>query len=199
MIDLMTKNLLSNGSRLKFVQIPKKDGTFTNCIPVTWCHIKSKIYYDHTGLLNKICRKQRELGMTSKMIGSKYWYCVLDKGEIKMIQVGRKISEILKNYDFSFNSNDHLLVDIKKVSSHIGPLDSYDDSIIKSIDNLSPKFNSEDEYYKFIIENQPFYLEDFLSKNSVVNNLDVIKKFFTQSYKLVIQEERENKLNELLK
>jgi hypothetical protein len=81
------------------------------------------------------------------------------------------------------------------INSSIGGLPSYDKSYITK---SSGSFSSEQEYYDFILNNQPFYLEDFLYKNSALNNIDLIKDEYGDVYFELLEEERDNKINLIL-
>jgi hypothetical protein len=59
-------------------------------------------------------------------------------------------------------------------------------------------FSSEDEYKNFIINKQPFYLEDYLNKLSPYNNMDKIRFEFGDIVNEILSEERDEKINKIL-
>ena len=117
------KKILSNGDCLRLLPIPKKDGSLITSLSLTYCYIKehNRILYDNTGLMNKIWRMMwrslegqlRQLGLDSLNIGSRTWFYTESNGEVKYIEVGRKLTNIIEGYNFSYDSDDYLLVDIK--------------------------------------------------------------------------------------
>jgi len=180
------------------LKIPKKDGTFVNEMSMTFTYLEKskKLLYDDSNLINKIYWKLRKNNLKSSSIGKRIFYFVLHDGAIKYIEVGNSIHKLLNNdCSFSYNIKDNLHIVKEMYDSSIGGLPSYDKSYITK---SSSSFNSEQEYHDFILNNQPFYLEDFLYKNSVLNNIDLIKDEYGDVYFELIEEERDNKINLIL-
>jgi hypothetical protein len=192
------KHLLTDGDCLNILKIPKKDGTFVNEISMTFSYLeKSKrLLYDDSNLINKIYLKLRKNNLKSSGIGKRIFYFVLHDGLIKYIEVGNSIHKLLNNdCSFSHDIKDNLHIVKEMINSSIGGLPSYDKSYITK---SSGSFSSEQEYYDFILDNQPFYLEDFLYKNSALNNIDLIKDEYGDVYFELLEEERDNKINLIL-
>ena len=192
------KHLLSDGYCLGILKIPKKDGTFVHEISMTFAYLEGskRILYDDSDLLNKIYQKLRKNNLKSGNIDKRIFYFVLHDGVIKYIEVGNSIHKLLNSdCSFSYNIKDNLHIVKEMINSSIGVLPSYDKSYITK---SSSSFNSEQEYHDFILNNQPFYLEDFLYKNSALNNIDLIKDEYGDVYFELLEEERDNKINLIL-
>jgi hypothetical protein len=191
------KHVKKNGDCLKILNIPKKNGIFLKYLPMTFCYLQSQktLLYDDTNFLNKIYRKLRSEGKNTSFLGKRYFYFTLHEDKIKFIEVGFKINQKLENYDFSYSSKDYLNIVIENVKSPIGDLASYDKTFIDKGNSL---FSSEDEYKNFIINKQPFYLEDYLNKLSPYNNMDKIRFEFGDIVNEILSEERDEKINKIL-
>jgi hypothetical protein len=192
------KHVLKDGDYLNILKIPKKDGTFVNEIPMTFAYLEKskKLLYDDSNLINKIYSKLIKNNLKSSSIGKRIFYFVLHDGFIKYIEVGNSIHKLLNSdCSFSYNIKDNLHIVKEMINSSIGGLPSYDKSYITK---SSSSFNSEQEYHDSILNNQPFYLEDFLYKNSALNNIHLIKEEYGDVYFELIEEERDNKINLIL-
>jgi hypothetical protein len=192
------KHVLKDGDYLNILKIPKKDGTFVNEIPMTFAYLEKskKLLYDDSNLINKIYWKLRKNNLKSSSIGKRMFYFVLHDGVIKYIEVGNSIHKLLnKDCSFSYNIKDNLHIVKEMINSSIGLLPSYDKSYITKSSGL---FSSEQEYHDFILNNQPFYLEDYLYKNSALNNIHLIKEEYGDVYFELLEEERDNKINLIL-
>lgn len=190
------KHVLKDGDYLNILKIPKKDGTFVNEIPMTFAYLEKskKVLYDDSNLINKIYWKLRKNNLKSSSIGKRMFYFVLHDGVIKYIEVGNSIHKLLnKDCSFSYNIKDNLHIVKEMINSSILP--SYDKSYITKSSGL---FSSEQEYHDFILNNQPFYLEDYLYKNSALNNIHLIKEEYGDVYFELLEEERDNKINLIL-
>lgn len=187
---------IKNGDYLKILKIPKKDGSFVDCVPMTFIYLKSQkiILYDNTGLIDRLWFKLREK-KSDCPIGKKYFYLVLNNNELKFIQVGRTINKLLKDYDFSFNSNDYLNIIEENISTYGNIFPCYDKCFIS---NGKKIFNSQEDYENYTINNQEFYLEDYLNKLSPSNNLDKLRLEFGDDFNELLAEEREKKINLIL-
>lgn len=189
---------IKNGDYLRILNIPKKDGSFIDCLPMTYMYIKSinGALYDNTGLLDKLYFKLKKLNKKSDFpIGKKYFYLTLKDNELKFIQVGRTINELLKDYDFSFDSCNYLNVVEEKINTYGNTFPSYDKCFIS---NGKKIFNSQGEYENYIINNQEFYLEDYLNKLNPSNNLDKLRLEFGDIFNELLAEERDKKINLIL-
>jgi hypothetical protein len=164
---------------------------------MTFIYLKSQkiILYDNTGLIDRLWFKLRKYELNSSNIGRRFFYFILHDGNIKYIEVGNSINSILKEYNFSYDSDNYLNVIDEKVQSHIGPLSSYNKSFISNGKRL---FSSEEEYNSFILNNQEFYLEDYLNKLSASNNLDKLRLEFGDIFNELLAEERDKKINLIL-
>jgi hypothetical protein len=67
------KYRLQNGDSLRFLKIPKKDGTFIKSLPMTFAYLKKQniLLYDDTGFIDKLWVKLRKNKLDSSNIGRK--------------------------------------------------------------------------------------------------------------------------------
>lgn len=192
------KHKIENGDLLRALEIPKKDGTFVQSIRVTYAYLNTQkiTIYDTTGLINKIWLKLRQTKSNSSSIGQRYFYYILHDNSIKWIEVGKKINDILSTrYNFSYDSKDHLSIIQEMKESSIGPLPSWDKTHIIQKDSI---FSSPEEYNDFILNQQPFYLEDYFNKFNTPDYLNKIRLEWGNIVDEVIQEERDKKIVSIL-
>ena len=187
---------IKNGDYLKILKIPKKDGSFVDCFPMTFIYLKSQkiILYDNTGLIDRLWFKLREK-KSDCLTGKKYFYLVLKGNELKFIQVGRTINKLLEDYDFSFDSDNYLNIIEEQINTYNHVFQSYDKCFISSGRKL---FDSQEEYENYIINNQEFYLEDYLNKLNPSNNLNKLRLEFGDIFNELLAEERDKKINLIL-
>jgi hypothetical protein len=80
-------------------------------------------------------------------------------------------------------------------------LPNYDKSciVIKEWDKPKIDVDSGIEWYNWLKNNQPFYMEDYFEKYSISNNIGIIKDSgLTEIIAEIITDNRENKLNKIL-
>ncbi len=197
------KHIISNNDCFNIVQIPKKDGTFVKKIEMSFVFLQKhkKILYDDSGLINKMYFKiyEKKVNTDRSLFspGKRIFYYAIINNKIKYIEVGKTLSEIIdKDCTFSYSANDCLYVKCYNVfgANAYEYLPNYSKSYVIKKEDL---FNSEKDYFDFIIKNQSYYLEDILSKDKVINNIDIIKKDFGDIYSEVIKEDRDKKIDKI--
>jgi hypothetical protein len=189
---------IKNGDYLRLLDVHKKDGSFVHCFLMTYIYIKSLklVLYDNTSLLDKLYFKLKKQKKSSDYpIGKKYFYSALKDNELNFIQSGRTINELLKDYDFSFDSCNYLNVVEETINTYGNIITRYDKCFIS---NGKKIFNTQGEYENYIINNQKFYLEDYLNKLSASNNLDKLRLEFGNIFNELLAEERDKKINLIL-
>jgi hypothetical protein len=85
--------------------------------------------------------------------------------------------------------------------SHVGQLQSFDKSEIIQQDWDKPNIDidNQEAWFEWLRTKQPFYIEDFVEKNNVFNNIDILKKEGLSDYIYeIIAENREKKINQVL-
>lgn len=167
--------------------------------------VRSKIY-DTNGYLKECYFKYRnKSGFNNlKELSTRYAFNIYINGEIKTINIGRKLMDIITNSDknsLDIRSDNHLIIVKNEVNTPIGPLPSFRNSYISNIPNWRPPvndINSKKEWISFIKNNQYDFI-GHMNNNSVVNKRNLLKKGFgVDIISEFISEERENKLQEIL-
>jgi hypothetical protein len=85
--------------------------------------------------------------------------------------------------------------------SHVGPLQSFDNCEVIQQDWDIPNIDIDNQkaWFEWLRTKQPFYIEDFVEKNNVFNNIDILKKEGLSDYIYeIIAENREKKINQVL-
>lgn len=191
---------VKNGDIYKILPIIKKDGSTQPFIDTTCVYLDNKIIYDDPSknYLNRLYLKDRSNPNT---MSRRHIFCIYINNEIKFISVTRTLFKLIsENYDFDIRNNSHICIIIEMKNSNIGPLPSYDLSTVFERDWIKPvkNTNSSSEWINWIKINQPLYIEDFLVKNGIYYNIDIINKHYDGELDEIIKEDRDLKLNTLL-
>lgn len=104
-----------------------------------------------------------------------------------------KIDQILGKYQ--------LKVNIEMKDSHVGQLQSFDNCEIIQQDWDKPNIDidNQEAWFGWLRTKQPFYIEDYIEKHNVFNNIDILKNEGLGDYIYeIITENRENKINQVL-
>ena len=133
----------------------------------------------------------------------KYFLCIYHNNEIKYTSVGKKIMEkLMMDYKFDPRNNLQLSVKIEMINNtQIGFLPSFYKSEIIEKDWIKPNIDidSQTDWFDWLKNNQPFYIEDRIEKNNVFNNIEVLKKEGLNDYIAeIISEDRDKKLEKIL-
>jgi hypothetical protein len=163
-----------------------------------------KFIYDNTDedYFSKINYKIKTLTpwIESPFISIRVAFNCFINNEIKIVVLGRKLIKMLsENEPFCVSDNKHLFIKKEIIYGNI-PLPCYDNSFIGSHDWKKPKINtnSKEEWSAWIKNNQPNF-EGFLEKNNIFNNINELKTLFGNAISEVISENRDKKINEILK
>jgi len=196
---------VADGDVLKILPIPRKDGKFDLCRVTSCAFIDNKMIYDldeSKGYLRRMCYGYRKnTSRNDIQLAKRHFFCVYVDGKVKFISVGAKLMDIITAYDkFDIKDDNHLLIKIDMKTTGTIMLPSYDNSKIIKKTWVKPfDINNQEDCLEWIRNNQPGYLEDFLERNSLMNNIPSVKKAFgSDLLSEIIQEDRDKKLEKLL-
>lgn len=195
---------LQDGDIVKILPILKKDGGFIPILEVVCYNIGNKMIYDNSNYLKRALQKKyfdENLTNYHAHGTKKYFLCIYHNNEIKYTSVGKKIMEkLMKDYKFDPRNNLQLSVKIEMINN-TRPLPSFDKSEIIEKGWIKPNINidSQTDWFDWLKNNQPFYIEDRIEKNNVFNNIEVLKKEGLSDYITeIISEDRDKKLEKIL-
>jgi len=198
---------LKDGDIIKILPIIKKDGSFSPVEELRGFYIGGKTIYDTPQNHLKIALKTKahQEGAYQSATDSqntKIALCIYHEGEIKFTAVGKTIKDkLINSYQFDPRNNDHLKINIKLVGSYIGHLPSFDNCevIQQQWDKPNIDIDSQTAWLDWIKLNQPFFLEDYVERRSVFNNIDHLKEQGLTDYIYqIIADSREKKINEVM-
>lgn len=155
-----------------------------------------KMIYDDTGLLIKIILKAKSdsLEVGTKLLKSyikNYIICVCHDDKIKYAFIGKSLLDALQGYNFNINSNDYFQINKKMVDGNGYSFPDYKSSQIVKRENNVDLFT--------LLKNQKVYIEDIVSKNNIVSNINILKQEGLYGYfSEVISDERDKKISEIL-
>jgi hypothetical protein len=186
---------LEDGMVLKILPIKKRDGTALSSYPVDQVYLSNrrKIVYDDTGNLRKILLKVKsentDLGyQLLKSFVKRYIICFYHDEKIKYTFVSKTILDILANYNFR---SDYLVIDQRMIDTQGHMLPDYRNSkVVKKESNVD---------FLTLLNNEKVYIEDIVSKNNIVSNINILKEEGLYGYlSEVISDERDKKISEIL-
>ena len=198
---------LQDGDIVKILPILKKDGSFIPILEIIGYNIGNKMVYDNSNYLKRALQKKyfdENLTNNHPNTIKKYFLCIYHNNEIKYTSVGKKIMEkLMKDYKFDPRNNLQLSVKIEMINNtQIGrPLPSFDKSEIIEKNWIKPNIDigSQTDWFKWLKNNQPFYIEDRIEKNNVFNSIEILKKEGLNDYIAeIISEDRDKKLEKIL-
>ena len=197
---------LKQDDEVKILPIIKKDGSFIPIFGSKCVFVDNKIIYDdyqnNKNYLTKIIQKNLLKNGVKKPLTTRTFICIYHENQIKFSVIGKTITDLLmKDYKFDPRNNLHLKVKIDSINSHIGTIPGYDKSVIieKDWDKPINDINSQHEWLDFIRQNQPFYVEDYLSDRNIFRNIESLKKEFDDDcLSDIIKENRDLQLNKIL-
>ena len=198
---------LKDGDVVKILPILKKKGGFSPVEELRGVFIGGKVIYDtpenhlRIALKNKSYIEKSYIDPSS-LQSTKVVLCIYHEGEIKFTLVGKTIKEKLINgYKFDPRNNYQLKVNIEMKDSHVGHLPSFDKSEIIQQDWDKPNIDidNQEAWFEWLRIKQPFYIEDYIEKHNVLNNIDILKNEGLSDYIYeIIAENREKKINQVL-
>ncbi len=163
--------------------------------------------YDDKGYLKKMywnVRNQSDGYNKNNNIATRTMFHVYIGGESVLIAVGRKILDIVSENKtlFDIRSNDHLFIVKELVTVPNGmKLPSYDKTHIITSEWDAPvtDIDSKEEWLEYLNNNQPD-IESYVDRYSISKNREnLIKLFGSDLLSEIIQKERNEKLEEILK
>lgn len=198
---------LKDGDVVKILPILKKKGGFSTVEELRGFFIGQKIIYDTSdgilrkALTNKLYKEDGYNNIYRQQV-NKTALCIFHEGEIKFTLVGKKMLDIIvAEYKFDPRNNYQLKVNIEMVKASVGDLPSFDKSKIIQQDWDRPNIDidNQEAWFEWLRVNQPFYIEDYVEKNNVYKNIDILKKEGLSDYiQEIIAENREKKINQVL-
>lgn len=197
---------LQDGDIVKILPILKKDGSFIPILEEICYNIGNKMIYDNSNYLKRALQKKFfEENITNYHPHGikKYFLCIYHNDEIKYTSVGKKVMDkLMKDYKFDPRNNLQLKVKIEMINdTQFGPLPSFDKCEIIEKNWIKPNIdiNSQTDWFKWLKNNQPFNIEDFIEKNNVFNSIEILKKEGLNDYITeIITEDRDKKLEKIL-
>lgn len=197
---------LDNGDVVKLLPIITEKNEIKFGLEFQTLVLNTKAIYDTNGYLKKCYFKYRNEPQFNKLkkLSTRYAFNIYINGEIKTINIGRKLMDIITNSDknaIDIRNDNHLIIVKNEVNTPIGTLPSFEHSYISNIPNWKPPvndINSKEEWVNFIKNNQDDFI-GHMNNNSVVNKRSLlVKEFGIDIISEFISEEREKKLQEIL-
>ena len=198
---------LKDGDVVKILPIIKKTGGFSPVEELRGFSIGGKVIYDtpenhlRTALKNK-SYKEASYQDPSRLQYTKVVLCIYHEGKIKFTLVGKTIKDKLINgYKFDPRNNFQLKVNIEMRHIGVGVLPVFDKSEIiqQEWDKPNIDIDNQEAWFEWLRTNQPFYIEDFVEKNNVFNNIGILKNEGLSDFIYeIIAENREKKINQVL-
>lgn len=194
---------LENGDKLKLLPFITHDnqvkwGYQHRCLFTK----QGKSIYDVNGYLSKAYFKHRNELKNLRLV-TRYAFNVCIGGEIKVINVGKKIMDIISESDknaLNLESNNHLIIVKENVNTIMGPLPNYDKSYIGESEWNCPvdDINSGSDWLNYIKNNQPRFIEYIEENSEIKKRKELIEEFGFDIIAEYISEERERKLETIL-
>ena len=169
---------------------------------------KTGIVYDTNGYLMKMAHYNRVNGIkhsSNANVSRRTLIHAYINGESKLISIGKRLIDIMSDNRstlFDLRCNDHLHIVKEMVSIHSGmSLPNYDKSYVISKDWNVPVTNidSQEEWIEYLRDNQPD-TSLYTNNHSISKNREgLIELFGGDLLSEIIKNERDDKLNEILK
>lgn len=188
-----------DGDIVKILPILKKDGTFCPFIKTSFVFLGDrKFIYDQSNYLKRVWLNEKYFKKSNKTsnIGERFWFFVLVNGDFKFMQTGKKISDIIKKELYQSNSMGSLLISDKHLQiskTLIQSFPCFDETKVIEKKWDCPVSNNE-EATNWILNKQPFYIEDYLDKNGIFANLKLLNEYYDNAFSDLIAEDRDKKL-----
>ena len=185
---------------IKILPMIDKDNKITWCKQYTCAVINKQSIYDNSDkqYLRRISHTlYRNDGDKKLPVQIRYAYNIYVGGEIKVMNVGRTIQDIITNNPevLDIRSNKHLNI-VQEMKSGFP---SWEKSYIKD-HNWTPPVNdmdSKDEWYSYIKTNQPDFDTYIESNNIFVHKEKLVKYLGTDMLGDLISDDRQKKLDKL--
>jgi hypothetical protein len=194
---------LKDGDIIKILPIVKKKG-YSFLEELRGFYIGGKIIYDTPENHLRIALKKKSYEGSYALMQVQYTrtaLCIFHEGEVKFTLVSKTIKDKLNDYKFDPRNNYQLKVNIEMKETASGLFPSFDkcEVIQQEWDKPNIDIDSQEAWFEWLRNNQPFYIEDFIEKNNVFNNIDILKKEGLSDYIYqIIADNRENKINQVM-
>jgi hypothetical protein len=197
---------LENGDKLKILPFITSDGVKWGYKHKALVTKRGRTIYDINGYLSKAYMKYRNDNIPSlkpMRLVTRYAFNVYIDGEIKIINIGQKLMDIIVNSDKNallLKDKNHLIIVKDDINTTMGPLPNYDKSHIAEYNWICPvnDIDSKFEWISYIKSNQPRFIE-YVEENSEVNRRkELMDEFGFDIIAEFISEERERKLEKIL-
>jgi hypothetical protein len=180
---------LKDGDIIKILPIIKKDGSFSPVEELRGFYIGGKVIYDtpQNHLKTALKTKAHQEGSYQSAADTLVGKTLRDK--------------LINSYKFDPRNNYQLKVNIEMISSHVGPLPSFDNCevIQQEWDKPNIDIDSQKDWLDWLKTNQPFFIEDYVESRSVFNNIDTLKQEGLTDYIYqIIADSRDKKINEVM-
>ena len=186
-----------NGDLVRILPILKKDGTTVPYLATSYLHESGKMLYDRHGVIDRLWQieRKREGGSTSN-IGRRHFVFVEVRGEYGFMHASASIIKAAQSILEDPFSEKALRISKKTVSTgqFSAKFPSYEDSKIEDSEWNPP---AEEDRKEWLMEKQPFYIEDWIDQRGPLRNMDILRERFGDSIAMIVAEEREKKLGEL--
>lgn len=189
---------LENGDKLKILPFIAPDGLKLFYKYSTFVTRRGETIYDTKGYITKAHTKYNFLWAPR----IRYAFNVYIDGEIKIINIGQKLMDIIANSDKSalqLKDNNHLIIVKDYITTIIGLIKNYDKSYIAEHNWICPVNNidSESEWISYIKNNQPRFLEYVEENSEVSRRKELMVEFGFDIIGEFLSEERERKLENI--
>lgn len=184
---------------VKVLPILKKDGTFCPFIKTGFVYLDGgKFIYDQSNYLKRVWHNERYTKKSNKTsnFGERFWFFVLVNGQYKFMQTGKKLTDIIINELYQGNSMGGVLIGDKHLQiskTLIQSFPCFDETKVVEKKWDCPISNNE-EATNWILNKQPFYIEDHLEKNGIFANLKLLNEYYDNAFSDLIAEDRNKKL-----
>lgn len=186
-----------NGDIVRILPVLKKDGTTAKYLSASYMFESGKMLYDRHGVIDRLWQieRKREGGSTSN-IGRRHFVFVEVRGEYGFMHAGASIIKAAQPILEDPFSEKALRISKKTVSTgeFSAKFPSYEDSKIEDSEWNPP---AEEDRKDWLMEKQPFYIEDWIDQRGPLRNMDILRERFGDSIAMIVAEEREKKLGEL--
>jgi hypothetical protein len=195
---------LQDGGIIKLLPILRKSGDLSFSITADAVYLENKFIFDFTGknyLRRMTWSSKNNPNGSSIPLATKHFLSAYVNGEIKFINVGKSIMDIISDVNFDVRSDDHLHLKIRMVNTPGGQFPDYKSSCIvsKKWDKPVMDINDMNEWSRWIKSNQPGYIEDFLERQSMYNHIDILKKAYGENLlSEIVSDDRNKKIETIL-
>ena len=196
---------LEDGDIIKILPMIDKNNKITWIKPYDCVGLNTKTFISDTkGYLKRISHNLRESNSSIKLpIATRYGMNIYIDGEIRILNVGKTLFEIITNNQNLWNirGNHQLFVVMKEVSIGGGQVfPDWKKSYVSEKSWTPPvvDINSKEEWYSYIKSNQPDF-DNYLEKSNIFNQKKLLTNLLgSDMLAELISDDREKKLDKIL-